>query len=252
MRMRDFYYSDGCGGAWGLILAAASGRSQNRQAGEPVPGDAGGSNDDCGSAEPLVPCLIRARRRCQRGPRAWSTGSSGYPGGIMMVRCRLLRPADRISRPLAVVESEERSFSKRRLGCCASTSWRMAGCRCRVGQGCVFGDGCKAADATRGDAKQLLSEIKLSVQAGMFPLRAIATPGLDRALADSDAAGGPKWRCRRTTGRCPFYGVDGKITARERTGRFRWQDCTRGSGYCGGEWPISFSGAGRKLRLHTE
>jgi len=111
---------------------------------------------------------------------------------------------------------------------------------------------CKAADATRGDAKRLLSEIKLSVQGGHVsvsrPSRQndwnvfllIRTPRA--AEVELTAHNGP----------VSFYGVDGKITARGVNGPISMEDCSGEADISAVNGPISFSGTSGKLRLHTQ
>jgi hypothetical protein len=111
---------------------------------------------------------------------------------------------------------------------------------------------CKAVRAGRGDAKQLLSEIKLSVQGGQVSVTGparhddwtvfllIRTP--QAAEVDLKAHNGP----------VSLYKVDGKVTARGTNGPISIEDCTGEADIAAVNGPISYSGAGGKLRLHTE
>ena len=111
---------------------------------------------------------------------------------------------------------------------------------------------CKAVAASGGEAQQLQSQIRLSVQGGEVSVSGpsnhddwtvfllIRTPRV--ATVDLNAHNGPM----------SFYSVDGKITARATNGPISIKDCSGEADISAQNGPISFSGAGGKLRLHTE
>jgi hypothetical protein len=111
---------------------------------------------------------------------------------------------------------------------------------------------CKFADRDRRDAKDLLSQIKLSTTGGHI---SVSGPGHERdwtvyllirtprsATIDVKAHNGP----------LSFFEVDGKITARGTNGPISIQDCTGDADIAAENGPISFTGKTGHLRLHTQ
>jgi len=84
----------------------------------------------------------------------------------------------------------------------------------------------------------------------MFPLEGHRDTGLDRALADSDAAAA-EVEVQAHNGPVHFMAWTAKLLRGERTGRFRWR-IAPGKRICGGEWADQLFGCGGKLRLHTD
>lgn len=154
----------------------------------------------------------------------------------------------------AVVESEERTFSKAESRALHIDELENGGVQVQGwDEDRYLVTACKAADGSRGDAKELLSQIKLSVQAGQVSLSApdrhnrdwtvyllIRTPRA--AEVELKAHNGP----------ASFYKVDGKITAHGTNGPITLADCTGEADIEAVNGPISFSGTGGKLRLHTQ
>lgn len=111
---------------------------------------------------------------------------------------------------------------------------------------------CKAVAASGGEAQQVLSQIKFSVQNGEVSVSGpsnhedwtvfllIRTP--KAATLELNAHNGPM----------SFYSVDGKITARATNGPISLKDCTGEADISAENGPISYSGTGGKLRIHTQ
>jgi DUF4097 and DUF4098 domain-containing protein YvlB len=153
----------------------------------------------------------------------------------------------------AVVESEERTFSKAEAKVLHLDELENGGVQVQGWDKDVYSvTACKAADATRGDAQQVLSEIKVSIQGGHVSVTGpsrhndwtvhllIRTP--KAAVVELTAHNGP----------VAMYRVDGKVTARSTNGPISMEDCTGEADVSAVNGPISFSGAGGKLRLHTQ
>jgi hypothetical protein len=153
----------------------------------------------------------------------------------------------------AAIESEERTFSKSEAATVHVDELDNGGVQFQGWDKDLYSVTlCKAVDPSSGDAKQLLSDIKLSVQAGHVSIHGpshqhdwnvhllIRTPRA--ANVELTAHNGP----------VSFYQVDGKITARGTNGPISMQDCTGEADISAVNGPISFSGNGGKLRLHTE
>jgi len=255
MRMRDFYYSMAAVAAWGLILAAASGRSQTARQGEPVPPVMPAvPMMIAGSAEPLFPAdpgtpPMPARPAVPGRPAAPAIPGRHHDGPA--ADCSDLRIE--FHDQLAVVESEERSFSKAEARVLRIDELENGGVQMQGWDKDVYSvTACKAADATRGDAKQLLSEIKLSVQGGHV---SVGGPSRHRDWTVHLLIRTPRAaevEVQAHNGPVSFYGVDGKITARGTNGPISMEDCTGEADIAAVNGPISFSGAGGKLRLHTD
>jgi DUF4097 and DUF4098 domain-containing protein YvlB len=153
----------------------------------------------------------------------------------------------------AILETEERTLSRSEASVLRVKELENGGIQVQGWENDVYSvTACKAADATRGDAKQLLSEIKLSVQGGQVSVTGptrhndwtvfllIRTPRA--AEVELKAHNGP----------VSLYKVDGKITARGTNGPISMEDCAGEADIAAVNGPISYSGAGGKLRLHTE
>jgi DUF4097 and DUF4098 domain-containing protein YvlB len=258
MRLRDVFYSMVAVAAWGLILATAPGRSQSIQTPpvmpEPpaMPGMVGAPVPPAFSGELAVPAMPAApaapavpsmEMMGSGGSRSWHDGPVSDCSGLHMQ----FHDED------AAIESEERTFSKGEAKVLRVDELQNGGIQLQGWDKDVYSvTACKAADATRGDAKRLLSEIKLSVQGGHVsvsrPSRQndwnvfllIRTPRA--AEVELTAHNGP----------VSFYGVDGKITARGVNGPISMEDCSGEADISAVNGPISFSGTSGKLRLHTQ
>jgi hypothetical protein len=107
--------------------------------------------------------------------------------------------------------------------------------------------------AVGSTTRQLLSQIKLSVQSGEV---SVSGPSGDhddwtvyllvRTPRDADV------EVTAHNGPMSFHGVDGKITARTTNGPISLKDCSGEADVSAQNGPISFSGNSGKLRLHTQ
>jgi hypothetical protein len=113
---------------------------------------------------------------------------------------------------------------------------------------------CKAADGTRGNAKQLIAQINLSIRDGHVsvtgPARRDDNDWNVYLLIRTPPAA--EVELKSHNGPASFYRVDGKITARGTNGPITMSDCTGEADIEAVNGPISFSGAGGKLRFHTQ
>ncbi len=153
----------------------------------------------------------------------------------------------------AVRESEERTLSKGEAKVLRVDELENGGIQLQGwDQDGYLVTACKAADATRGDAKQLLSEIKLSVQGGQISVTGPARHNDWTVFLLIRTPRAAEVELKAHNGPVSLYKVDGKITARGVNGPISMADCTGEADISAVNGPISFSGAGGKLRLHTE
>jgi hypothetical protein len=102
------------------------------------------------------------------------------------------------------------------------------------------------------DTRQLLSEIRMSVQGGDV---SVAGPGRHDDWTAYLLVRTPRGADVEVTahnGPVAFYTVDGKITARTTNGPISLKDCSGEGDVSAQNGPISFSGASGKLRIHTQ
>jgi hypothetical protein len=269
MRFRDLLLSTIGLAGLGLILAAAPGRSQS--AGEnppsvpqapaipmviPAPVPPVAPLFSAAAAVPAIPAvpgapaapeIPAAPRGAMDGDRSFSSRHHDGPASD----CSDLRI--KFHDEPAAVESEERTFSKAEASALRVDEVENGGIQVQGWDRDAYSvTACKAADATRGDAKELLSQIKLTVQGGHVSVSGpsrhndwtvhllIRTP---RAVdIELKAHNGP----------LSFYSVDGKIIARSTNGPISMADCSGEADISAVNGPISFSGTGGKLRMHTE
>jgi hypothetical protein len=154
----------------------------------------------------------------------------------------------------ALVESDERTFSKADARALHIDEWENGGVQVQGWDEDRYSvTACKAADPSRGDAKQLLSQIQLSVQDGQVSVR-----GPDRYNHDWTVyllirtPRAAEVALKAQNGPASFYKVDGKIAAHGANGPITLADCTGEADIEAVNGPISFSGTGGKLRLHTQ
>jgi len=153
----------------------------------------------------------------------------------------------------ALIESDERTFTKTEARVLHVDELQNGGVQMQGWDKDVYSvTACKAVDASRKDAKELLSEIKLSVEKGHVSVSGppqhndwnvyllIRTPR--EAEVELTTHNGP----------ASFYKVDGKITARGTNGPISMEACTGEADIEAVNGPISFSGTSGKLRLRTQ
>jgi hypothetical protein len=258
MRLRDFVFSTLAAG--GLLLSAAPGRTQSSFLTPPVvpmppamtltmpgapqfPGEEAVPAPPARPAAPAAPAPPSMGMNLRGGSRSWHDGPVSDCSGLHA----------QFNDEDAAVESEPRAFSKREVQVLRVDELENGGIQLQGWDKEVYSvTACKAADATRGDVKQLLSEIKLSVQGGRVSVSGpsrhddwnvfllIRTPRA--AEVELVAHNGP----------VSFYSVDGKITARGVNGPISMEDCSGEADISAVNGPIRFSGTGGKLRLHTQ
>jgi len=153
----------------------------------------------------------------------------------------------------ALIESDERTFTKTEARVLHVDELQNGGVQMQGWDKDAYSvTACKAVDASRKDAKELLSEIKLSVHNGHVSVSGppqhndwnvyllIRTPR--EAEVELTTHNGP----------ASFYKVDGKISARGTNGPISMEACTGEADIEAVNGPISFSGTGGKLRLRTQ
>ncbi len=265
MRLRNLVVSTVAFAACGLILAAAPGRSQSMTeavpalpapvtiAGmPPVPAMLTAPAVPPVPAAPAAPASLAVPAVPAIPSMTWGEGGgsrSRHHG--LASDCSDLRIE--FHGEDAAVESEERTFSKADAKVLHIDELENGGVQLQGWDKDLYSvTACKAADATRGDAKQVLSEIKLSVQGGRV---SVAGPGRHNDWTVHLLIRTPKAAEIELTahnGPVSFYGVDGKITARGTNGPISIEDCTGEADISAVNGPITFSGTGGKLRLHTD
>jgi hypothetical protein len=102
------------------------------------------------------------------------------------------------------------------------------------------------------DTRQLLSQIKMSVQGGNV---SVSGPGHHddwTAYLLVRTPRGAEVEVTAHNGPMSFYSVDGKVTARTTNGPINLKDCSGEADISAQNGPISFSGNSGKLRLHTQ
>jgi hypothetical protein len=153
----------------------------------------------------------------------------------------------------AIMETEERSVSKAEASTLRIDNLQNAGVQLRGWDKDTYSVTlCKFADRDRSDSKELLSQIKLSVNGGRV---SVSGPGHERnwnvhllirtprsANLDIQAKNGP----------VSFSEVDGKIYVRATNGPVSMSNCTGEADVTSQNGPISISGKSGKLKLHTE
>ncbi len=111
---------------------------------------------------------------------------------------------------------------------------------------------CKFADPDRKDAKDLLSQIKLSTSGGHI---SVSGPGHEHEWTVYLLIRTPRAASidvKSHNGPLSFYEVDGKITAHGINGPISMADCTGEADVSAQNGPVSFSGKAGKLRFHTQ
>ncbi len=266
MRLRDLFLSTVRLAACGLVLAAAPGRSQSTFQAPPVipappampamvpapaaplfPAEIATPPVPAAPAAPAAPAVPALPRMdwTERG----SSGSRHHDGPAS--DCSDLHIEFR-NEP-ATLETEERTLSKSEASVLRVNEVENGGIQLQGWDKDVYSvTACKAADGTRGNAKQLLSEIKLSVQGGQVSVTGPSRHNdwtvflLIRTPRAADV------ELKAHNGPVSLYKVDGKISARGTNGPISMADCTGEADISAVNGPISYSGAGGKLRLHTE
>jgi hypothetical protein len=112
---------------------------------------------------------------------------------------------------------------------------------------------CKFADRDDRDAKELLSQIKMSISGGH-----ISVSGPERTHQHwavqllVRTPRGANLEIKTQNGPASFSAVDGKIYVRARNGPVSMSNCTGEADIASENGPISISGKSGKLKLHTQ
>jgi hypothetical protein len=264
MRLRDLILLTVASTTCGLVLAAAPGRSQSAVQDPAIP------------APPLAPAIpmmvmappspsFPAEPAVPPSPAAPPSPASPSISSFEMnarrgSSTRHDGPASdcsdlniRFNDGPAIVESEERTLSKSDARVLHIDELENGGVQLQGWDKDAYSvTACKAADATRGDAKQLISQIKLSIRDGHVSVTGPARHNDWNVYLLIRTPRAAEIELKSHNGPASFYGVDGKITARGTNGPITMADCTGEADIEAVNGPISFSGAGGKLRLHTQ
>lgn len=153
----------------------------------------------------------------------------------------------------AIMETEERTVSKTEASVLRIDNLENAGVQMRGWDKDNYSVTlCKFADGDRNDAKQLLSQIKLSVDGGRV---SVSGPGHERNWAAHLLIWTPRGAnldVKAKNGPVSFSEVDGKIFVRATNGPVSMSNCTGEADLASQNGPISISGKSGKLKLHTE
>jgi DUF4097 and DUF4098 domain-containing protein YvlB len=257
MRLRDFVFSTVAFAAGGLLLSAAPGRPQSSFPTPPVaptppampvtmpaaPEFPGEQAVPAMPARPAAPATPSTEMNLRGGSRSWHEGPVSDCSGLHMQ----FHDED------AVVESEQSTFSKSEAKVLRVDDLENGGIQLQGWDKDGYSvTACKAADATRADAKQLLSEIKLSVHGGRVSASGPSRHNDWNVFLLIRTPRAAEVELATHNGPVSFYSVDGKITARGVNGPISMEDCSGEADISAVNGPISFSGTGGKLRLHTQ
>jgi DUF4097 and DUF4098 domain-containing protein YvlB len=153
----------------------------------------------------------------------------------------------------AVMETEERSVSKAEASTLRIDNLQNAGVQFRGWDKDNYSVTlCKFADRDRNDAKELLSQIKMSIDGGRI---SISGPGHEHNWAVHLLISTPQAAnldIQSKNGPVSFSDVDGKIFVRATNGPISMSNCTGEADLTSQNGPISISGKSGKLKLHTE
>jgi DUF4097 and DUF4098 domain-containing protein YvlB len=264
MRLRDLILLTVASAGCGLVLSAAPGRSQSAVQDPAIPAP---------PLAPAIPMMVLAPPAASFPPESAvppappappSPASPSISSFEMNARhgnsTRHDGPVSdcadlniRFNDEPAVLESEERTLSKSDAKVLHIDELENGGVQLQGWDKDVYSvTACKAADATRGDAKQLISQIKLSIRDGHVSVTGPAQHNDWNVYLLIRTPRAAEIELKSHNGPASFYRVDGKITARGINGPITMSDCTGEADIEAVNGPISFSGAGGKLRLHTQ
>src|SRR3984957_4089722 len=204
---------------------------------------------------PAPPALLKDEMRSIEGPNF--TGPEAIPAfGTRQHSDRAIDYAHlhiNFDGVPAVMETEERSVSKAEASTLRIDNLQNAGVQFRGWDKDNYSVKlCKFADRDRNDSKELLSQIKMSIDGGRVSISGpthehewtvhllISTPRA--ANLDIQSKNGP----------VSFSEVDGKIYVRATNGPISMSNCTGEADLTSQNGPIYVSGKSGKLKLHTE
>jgi DUF4097 and DUF4098 domain-containing protein YvlB len=153
----------------------------------------------------------------------------------------------------AIMETEERSVSKADASTLRIDNLQNAGVQLRGWDKDNYSVTlCKFADRDRSDSKELLSQIKMSIDGGRI---SVSGPGHERNWSVHLLISTPRGAnldIQAKNGPVSFSEVDGKILVRATNGPVSMSNCAGEADVSSQNGPISISGKSGKLKLHTE
>jgi hypothetical protein len=259
MRLHNLFVSMAGLAACGVILAAVPGRSQSAFPAPPappaMPATVPAPLAPLFPAENVIPPAPAppAAPAAPAVPVPWTESTeregsrSGHRDGPVS-DCSDLQIEFR-GEP-AVLGTEERTLSKSDARVLRINELENGGIQLQGWDRDVYS--VTACKAVRRDAKQLLSEIQLSVQGGQISVTGPARHNDWTVFLLIRTPQAAEVELKSHNGPVSLYKVDGKVTARGTNGPISLEDCTGEADIAAVNGPISYSGAGGKLRLHTE
>jgi hypothetical protein len=153
-----------------------------------------------------------------------------------------------------VMDSEERTLTKAEASTLQVDNLVNAGVQARGWDKDTYSvTACKFADRKDRDAKELLSQIKMSISGGH-----VSVSGPERTHQHwavqllVRTPRGANLEIKTQNGPASFSEVDGKIYVRAENGPVSMSNCTGEADVASHNGPISISGKSGKLKLHTE
>ena len=153
-----------------------------------------------------------------------------------------------------IMDSEERTLSKAEASTLHIDNLVNAGVQARGWDKDTYSvTACKFADRRDRDAKELLSQIKMSISGGH-----VSVSGPERTHEHwavqllVRTPRGANLEIKAQNGPVSFSEVDGKIYVRAENGPVSMSNCTGEADITSQNGPISISGKSGKLKLHTE
>jgi hypothetical protein len=153
----------------------------------------------------------------------------------------------------AIMESEDRTLTKAEASTLRIDNLVNAGVQARGWDKDTYSiTVCKFADRDRSDAKELLSQIKMSVEGGHVSVSGPSHGDHWNAQLLVRTPRGASLEVKAQNGPVSFSEVDGKIFVRGVNGPVSMSNCTGEADISSQNGPISISGNSGKLKLHTE
>ena len=152
-----------------------------------------------------------------------------------------------------VMAQEERTLSKAEASVLRIDNLANAGVQARGWDKDTYSvTACKFADRDRTDAKELLSQIKMSVDGGHISVSGPSHGDHWAVQLLVRTPRGANMEVEAQNGPISFSEVDGKIHVRGVNGPVSMSNCTGEADISSQNGPISISGKSGKLKLHTE
>jgi hypothetical protein len=152
-----------------------------------------------------------------------------------------------------IMESEERTLTKAEVSVLRIDNLVNAGVQARGWDKDTYSiTACKFADRKRTDAKELLSQIKMSIDGGHVSVSGPSHGDHWGVQLLVRTPRGANMEVKTQNGPASFSEVDGKIFVRATNGPVSMSNCTGEADVTSQNGPISISGKSGKLKLHTE